>query len=223
METTEKYTDLQKFSALVQKLQRHGFRLVERAEMSQYQKAANLIPPDGRKPRKGQTALLYTHVNGMKVLCWTTFNMRYNKFSDKGVAAAWVLILDKEGEARHISRMIKRVGMFVDRILKECVINKTRVASSAYCPSCGAPMKLNWRREYLRGRYWICSRAGVHKQKKESIPTFSFNNGISGKLLIFLEKRNRLRRRYSDKRRKEGKDPQHQMKNRKKWTKSTSV
>ncbi len=223
METTEKYTDLQKFSALVEKLLKHGFRVVERAEMSKYQKAANLIPPDGRKPRKGQTALLYTHINGMKVLCWTTFNMRYSKFSDAGVAAAWVLILDKDGEARHISRMIKRVGAFVDRILKECVINKTRVASSDYCPSCGAPMKLNWRREYLRGRYWICSRAGVHKKKGENLPIFSFNNGIEGKLLVYLNKRNKSRTKYAKKRRKEGKDPQHQMKTRKKWQKTSSA
>jgi hypothetical protein len=162
-------------------------------------------------------------MNGMKVLCWTTFNMKSGEFLEKGSAAAWVLILNQEGEARHISRMIKRVGRFVYRILKECVINKTRVRGSAYCPSCGAPMKLAWRPEYLRGRYWICSHAGLHHEKKEKPPTFPFNHGISGNLLLYIEGRNKVRRKYANSKRKEGKDPQHQMKHRKKWKKSASV
>lgn len=217
MEAKKEYTDAEKFAALVSKLSKHGFRVVERGEMSGYQKAIKLIPPNGRKPHPGQVALLYVHMNGMRVLCWTTFNRASGEFIHKGDVAAWVLILNKEGESRHISRMIKREGLFVRRILKECIINKARVVSSAYCSVCGAPMKLAWRREYLRGRYWICSRAGVHVQNKQKIPTLGFNNGVTGDLLEYIDTRTKVRRKYANKRRKAGKDPQHQMKNRKKW------
>jgi Zn ribbon nucleic-acid-binding protein len=217
LEAQRDYTDTEKFSVLVERLSKHGFRVVGRPEMSGYQKATKLIPPNGRKPRPGQLALVYTHMNGTRVLCWTTFNEAFGKFIDKGLAAAWVLILNQQGEARHISRMIKRVDKFVDRIFKECLINKNRVAGSAYCPSCSAPTKLAWRREYVRGRYWICSRAGVHMSNGDKPPTFPFNHGLSGKLLEYVEARNVRRDKYASKRRKEGKDPYHQMKTRKRW------
>jgi len=159
----------------------------------------------------------------MRVFCWTTYDRRTEEFIKKDRASSWVLILDRNGEARHKSRQIRRVGKFCKRILWECLINKMRVEGSSYCPSCGSPMKLSWRRKYIRGRYWICPRAGVHKQKKEKPPTFPFNHGLHGELLVYVNKRNKPRDKYAKKRRKEGKDPQYQMKHRKKWTKSTSA
>jgi len=220
LEAKRDYTDLEKFSALVVKLSKHGFRVVERGEMAGYQRSSgDLTPPEGRKPRPGQIALVYTHMNGTRVLCWTTFNMSSGTFINKGLVAAWVLILNKQGVARHTSRMIKRVDKFVDRILKECLINKTRVDKSAYCPSCGAPMMIAWRNEYIGGRYWICSSASSHRKKGEKPPTFPFNHGLTGDLLERVQERDVKRRKYSVKRLKMGKNPNHQRLSRKKWNK----
>ncbi len=220
---TTTLSDKQKFTLLSNRLIFHGFREILRKEKVQHQKAISLVVPKGRLPRPGQVGFMWVHSNGMRVFCWPTYDRRAEEFIKKGRASSWVLILDRNGEARHKSRQIRRVGKFCKRILWECLINKIRVASSPYCPSCGAPMKLNWRRKYIRGRYWICSRAGIHRQKKEKPPTFPFNHGIEGKLLVYLNKRNKPRTKYAKKRRKEGKDPQHQMKTRKKWQKTTSA
>lgn len=223
MEAKREYTDAEKFAALVDKLSKHGFRVVERGEMAGYHKAIKLIPPNDRKPRPGQVALLYVHISGMKVLCWPTFSRSINSFIEKGKSSAWVLIVNKDGEARHISRMIRRTGTFVDRLLKESLINKTRVESSAFCPKCNAPMKLEWNRKFLRGRYWICTRAKEHLEKKEPVPRFGMNDGLSGKLLALVKKRTKKRDKYARKRKAEGKDPKHQMKTRKKWKRGASA
>ncbi len=220
---TTTLSDKQKFTRLSNRLIFHGFREIPRKEKSQHQKAISLVVPKGRLPRPGQVGFMWVHSNGTRVFCWPTYDKRAEEFIKKGRASSWVLILDKDGVAHHKSRQIRRVGKFCKRILWECLINKTRVASSAYCPSCGAPMNIRRRREYLRGRYWICSRASVHRKKGEEIPILPFNHGIEGELLVYVNKRNKLRGEYANKRRKEGKDPQHQMKTRKKWQKTTSA
>jgi hypothetical protein len=219
LEAKKEPTDLEKFSALVEKLKKHGFRVVERKEMSGYHNAIKLMPPKGRKPRPGQVALLYTHISGMQVLCWPTFSRKTNSFIEKAKASAWVLTLNNNREARHKSRMIRRTGKFVNRILKECLIHKARIDASAYCPSCGAPMKLEWSKKFLRGRYWICTRAKDHQQNQQPLPRFGMNNGLSGNLLTLVNRRTKKRNKYARKRKAEGKDPQHQMKNRKPWNK----
>lgn len=213
---TNQLTDRQKIDALVLQLKKIGFEVLSYSEVQELRKlnSFDLVPPLGRTPRPRQL-ILALKLNNKIILCLTTFLYSTDMFAGKGMAAAWILILNEHNVARHISRPIRRIGKFCNRIYYECNINKMRVEGGV-C-ECGANMDIFWGNKYLRVRYFKCPNGSLHRDRGEKTPIKDFNYGVKGKYLEYVMKRTKRRQKYAVKRRAISKDPQHAMKHRKKW------
>lgn len=208
-------SEWEKFEAFAGKLVKLGFRIIPEREKKDHQKVLDLVPPKGRKKRPGQTMLVFHHSSGLSVWVLTTFNMRTASLIPKGSAKAWVLITEL-GKSRpsYFSTSIKRTGKFWNKLLQAARICHERVSNVPIC-KCGHYMSIAMTPKAIGARFWRCSHGENHVGEK--LPTADWDTGISERNMEIVKKKRKARGKYREKRRAEGKDPNHARLHRRRW------
>lgn len=217
METTEVVlTEKEKFDAFLQVMIRNGFRLVSRREKTEYQKAVELTPPEGRPKRPGQVSLIYTHITGMKVVVWPTFAPSIQDIIPKGDASGWVLIIDKNSKEPEYFNQIRRTGFYWNALKDSAIACKERVEHRPRCKQegCGKFMNIARRHDVMKARFWRCDE---HPKQREN-----WDHGVSPKKLVAVKAKRKSRAMYRALRRKADKPLHVAMLSRKKWKKKES-
>ncbi len=214
METTKVVlTEAEKFAAFLKPMIDNGFRLVPRREKTEYQKAIDLTPPEGRPKRPGQLPLIYTHITGMKVIVWPTFAPSIQDIIPVGEAMGWVLIISEAGKVEYFNP-VKRVGIYWNSLKDSAIACKQRVEHRPRCKECKKFMNIARRHNVLKARFWRCEE---HPKEREG-----WDHGVSPKKLAVLKIRRKAKALYRAKRRKAGKSTDRAMLIRKKWEKKES-
>lgn len=216
METTEVVlTEKERFDAFLQVMIRNGFRLIPQTEKKEHHKALGLIPPEGRKPRAGQSALIYSHITRMQVFVWTTFLPSTGELIPKGDAMAWVLIINEVGGVEYFNP-IKRIGLYWNSLKDSAIACKERVEYRPRCKreQCGKFMDIARRSDAVKARFWRCKD---HPDESER-----WDHGVSPKKVDILKTKRKSRAMYKALRRKAGKSVNQAMLTRKKWKKKES-
>jgi len=138
--------------------------------------------------------------NGLSVIVWTTWveSVSAAQESDMG----WVLII-QEGEKAY-SHCFNRTKNFLLRLLRYARIAKRRIVARPVCEEHSIFMRVKFGRG-IKSRYWACSEKN-HRDKKSARRDFDF--GLTDEMKKFLEAERKMRARWIEKLRKEGR-PTH--------------
>lgn len=201
-----------------------GFRVIGGQEKLDQLRVIGAVAP--RKREGSEIGLILTTIHKMSVIVWTSYVQKAGSFRATGEDQCWVVMTDERGRAVYFAKPVKRVGKFLYRLKMRAKAAKERIENRPVC-KCGEYMSVvkRYRRKedgtsevIPRARYWRCTRWQNHRGDKGSRSTReSWEYGLSEESLRFVKEERKKRRKYRDKRRKEGKEIEAAMKHRRPW------
>jgi len=185
--------DFLKFKHKIEEL---GFRQKSTVE---FKKDFSRLGLEAPRKRKGREVGFLYFANGLKVIVWTTFLKYEREARDKD--EGWILIVEGD-TALYFSHPIRRTEDFLMRLLRHAWIAKRRVEQRPLCPQCKKFMMIV-RGKGLGSRYWRCTNRKAHGTR--GYIHASWDIEMPKKAAKFIARERKNRKRYRNKRTKEGK------------------